>query len=81
MSIGPTIEERVAVLESRQHDTTSDVASITAAVDRLSQQLATEVRVLTEKLSARPSWFVTTLLTLLSSAFVGMLVAYLSARP
>jgi hypothetical protein len=74
----PTIEERVAVLEANQHSTTVDVVAITAAVDLLSKQLTSEVRALSEKLSQRPSWFVTVLLTFLSSSCVGLLVAFIT---
>ncbi len=56
--------ERIATLEAQMVDTKGDVRAIFVKLEDLSNRLV-----------SRPSWAVTTMLTLLSSTTVGLAVA------
>jgi hypothetical protein len=70
-----SLEERVAVLESRDQERKADVDGIIAGLSEVRTLLADEVRRLTDLLAGRPSWGVTFTLTVLSSLVVGLSVA------
>jgi hypothetical protein len=59
-----SLDERVSVLESQMNDTRSDIRAIMEELKDLANQLV-----------GRPSWMVTIIITILSSACVGLMVA------
>lgn len=69
------VEPRMAVFESELSAVKTDVIEIKSELKAFQLEMAREFRELNVKLAGRPSWAVLSIITVLSSAAVGSMVA------